>query len=428
VAKWQKPDGSVQLAAYVVPVAGSQTLLDADQNALLAEEIRRFLAQQIPPDLLPRIVTIAELPRGVPDGMSLPPVVQSRPALDVRYAAPRDFVEQELARIWSDLLGVHPIGIYDNFAELGGRSVLALSLITRIEQRFNRKVPIVALYGQPTIAHLADWLRRSNTSQTSSSLVAIQPHGAWRPLICVHPAGGTVFCYAELSRYLGGEQPVFGLQARGIDGLQSPHTSVAEMAASYVEDIRAQFPSGPYRLCGWSTGGIIAFEVACHLQKLGESVELLALFDAGMPAAHDRAFDKDDLLPMLAMMFPGQSPEELAELQQSGFEKQLEYFQRRAELAQLVVGAAGNAKHVYDVFQANVQAITEHQPSEYSGQLTLFRAANASTPMHRDEFLGWKSRANQISVYEVAGDHVNMFRPPAIQTIASRLSTLLSRP
>ncbi len=428
VAALRKSDGSVQLAAYIVPVAGSQTLLDADQNALLAEEIRRFLTQQVPPDLIPRIVTLTELPGGAPDDMAFPPVVQSRPALDGRYVAPRDFVEQELARIWSDLLGVHPIGIHDNFAELGGRSVLALSLITRIEQRFNRKVPIVALYGQPTIAHLADWLRRSTTSQTSSSLVAIQPQGTRRPLICVHPAGGTVFCYAELSRYLGGEQPVYGLQARGIDGLQSPHTSVAEMAASYVEDIRAQFPSGPYRLCGWSTGGIIAFEVACRLQQLNEPVELLALFDAGMPASRDRAFDKDDLLPMLAMMFPGQSPEELAELQQAGFEKQLEYFQRRAELAQLVVGGAGNAKHVYDVFQANVQAITEHQPSEFSGQLTLFRATMASTPMHRDEFLGWKSRANQISVYEVAGDHVNMFRPPAIQTIASRLSTLLSRP
>lgn len=429
VAKVRKPDGNVQLIAYVVPVAGSQTLLDADQHAMLAEEVRRFLAQQVPTGLLPRIVTVTELPR-LPSGKgdtTLPPVVQARPALQTQYVPPRDFVEQELARIWSDLLGIDPIGIHDNFADLGGRSVLALSLITRIEQRFNTKVPIVALYGQPTIAHIADWLRRSSTSQTSNSLVAIQPHGTRRPLLCVHPAGGTVFCYAELSKYLGGEQPVYGLQARGIDGLQSPHTSVAEMAASYVEDIRAQFPSGPYRLCGWSTGGIIAFEVACQLQRLGESVELLALFDAGMPASQDRAFDKDDLLPMLAMMFPGQSPGELAELQQAGFEKQLEYFQRRAELAQLVVGGAGNARHVYDVFQANVQAITEYQPSNFLGQITLFRAAIASTPMHRDEFLGWRSRSDRISVYEVAGDHVNMFRSPAIQTIASRLSTLLAQ-
>jgi thioesterase domain-containing protein len=425
------PDGRAFLVAYVVPAAGSRTLLDDEQDALVAEEVRRFLATQLPREIAPRILALHSLPR-LPDGgldrAALPALVQPRPPLAAPFVAPRDFVEHELAGIWSELLGVYPVGIHDQFADLGGRSIVALTLIARIQQRFDRTVPIVALYGEPTIAHLADWLRRGGASGTSSCLVPIQPRGSRRPLLCVHPAGGTVFCYADLARRLGDEQPVYGLQARGIDGMQAPQTSVTDMAAAYVADIRARFPSGPYRLCGWSTGGIIAFEAACQLERLGEKVELLALVDAGMPTVGDKAFDKDDLLPLLALMFPGQSPDELRELERAGPERQMEYFRERAEMAQLVVGGAGNVKHVYDVFQANMQAVTEYRPERFAGEILLFRAAVAATPMHRDDHLGWGPRADRVVVVDVAGDHMSMLSDPALETVAGRLATVLAAP
>ena len=430
VIDWHNPRHEGRPTAYVAPAAEAKTLLDSDQHVLLLEQLRTFLAERLPKEQIPRIIALERLPRRE-DGRiaeeDLPAPTQPRPIALGECVAPRDAIEEQLAAIWSELLGVVPVGVNDRFSDLGGRSVLALSLMTRIEEQFGRKLPIVALYHEPTIAHLAEWLRRPSGSGEQTPLVPIRARGSRRPLFCVHPAGGTVFCYVPLASYLGEDQPVYGVQAQGTDGQQAPHATVAEMAVSYAKAIRAEQPQGPYRVCGWSTGGIIAFEVAQRLREQGADVELLALFDAGMPAARGKAFDQEDVLQMLLMLFPGQSREELAALQQASPDEQLAYFQRCAELAQLLLAGAagGHARHVYDVFQANVQAISEYQPQPWPGKITLFRAATASTPMHKDPLLGWGPWACAVSVQEVPGSHVDMFREPALATLAAALKRCL---
>ncbi|HEV7515840.1 MAG TPA: amino acid adenylation domain-containing protein, partial [Thermoanaerobaculia bacterium] len=115
-----------------------------------------------------------------------------------------------------------------------------------------------------------------------SPLVPIQPRGTERPLYLVHPVGGNVLCYAELARRLGEDQPVYGLQSLGLSG-SAPQETVAEMAASYVAAVKAAQPEGPYRLGGWSIGGVLAYEMARQLRESGAEVELLALFDSLAP-------------------------------------------------------------------------------------------------------------------------------------------------
>jgi thioesterase domain-containing protein len=225
---------------------------------------------------------------------------------------------------------------------------------------------------------------------------------------------------------LGGDRPIYGLQAVGVEGEATPQTEVAEMAAHYRQEIQRHQPTGPYLVCGWSSGGILAFEVARQLEADGEQVGLLALFDAGVQG--DREFTTEDFLPMLLTMFPGEDEAEIQALQDEGPEAQLAWFQRRAELAQLVVAgaAATQAQYVFEVFQANINAIAQYQPQPYEGRITLFRASEHATPMHADPKLGWGRWASGgVDVFEVPGNHVTMFREPTIAELAAQLERCL---
>src|SRR5262249_7737035 len=114
------------------------------------------------------------------------------------------------------------------------------------------------------------------------ALVAMRP-GSGPPVVWVHPGGGGILCYAGLARHLDGGRPLYGVQARGLDGEAPPRDDLAAMAASYVAGLRALQPAGPYRLAGWSLGGLIAWEMACRLRQAGEEIHPLILVDAHLP-------------------------------------------------------------------------------------------------------------------------------------------------
>jgi thioesterase domain-containing protein len=113
--------------------------------------------------------------------------------------------------------------------------------------------------------------------------VTIQIGGSKPPLFCVHAIDGNVLVFQNLARHLDPDQPVYGLQAKGLDGKQAPHTRFEDMAADYIKEIRTVQPEGPYLLAGYSSGGVVAFEMAQQLQAQGQQVELLALIDSYCP-------------------------------------------------------------------------------------------------------------------------------------------------
>ena len=190
-----------------------------------------------------------------------------------------DETTRELTRIWEQLLGIRPIRLDQNYFDLGGDSPLAVQLFAQIEKAFKVKLPLATLFEAPTIEELAGVLRREASTSSWSPLVAIQPAGSRPPFFCMHPHGGNVLIYRELSRHLGSDQPFYGLQSQGLDGGRAPLTRVEDMAALYVKQIRKVQSHGPYLLGGYCMGGTIAFEVAQQFQAEGERVALLALFD-----------------------------------------------------------------------------------------------------------------------------------------------------
>lgn len=203
-----------------------------------------------------------------------------------QFVAPTTEIEKKLIAVWSEILNHPQIGIYDNFFELGGHSLLAVKLFAEMEKQFGKNLPLSVLFQAPTICQLADVVQRAEETVSWSPLVTIQAGDFKKlPLFCVHGAGFNVLIYRDVARNLGADQPVYGLQARGLDGNRPVHLSFESIAADYIREIQTVQPEGPYMLGGLSNGGNIALEMAQQLRQQGQEVILLALFDTYGPDA-----------------------------------------------------------------------------------------------------------------------------------------------
>jgi len=247
----QFPDGGTQLIGYVVPAAGAAPASDA---------LRRRLAGRLPAESLPaRFVLLDRLPLNANfkvDRNALPLPDQLRPRLETQFAAPRDPLEQELALIWREILGLDRVGIHDDFFDLGGDSLAALQVAHLIEERIETGLPVSDLLQAPTVALMAERLR---AARPATCLVPIQPGGSRTPLFGVHDQSGEVLCFRELAARLAPDRPFYGLRMVAPTAVEE---SIEAIAARYVEAIRAVQPQGPYLLAGNCFGGVIAFEAA----------------------------------------------------------------------------------------------------------------------------------------------------------------------
>ena len=195
-------------------------------------------------------------PNGKVDRQALPEPSADRPKIEREYVAPwRCDRIAWLVAIWKRSWESWPIGVRDNIFDLGVYSLIAAQLFVRIEKTFGKKLPPAPLFQAPTIEQLAEHLRQRKGAGRLTSLVAMQPKGARPPVFCVHGGAGTIIHYHELARSLGADQPFYGLQCRGLYGRVAPLTTVEEMAAHYISEVRSVFPDGPYYVAGNCFGG-----------------------------------------------------------------------------------------------------------------------------------------------------------------------------
>ncbi|MDK0523156.1 non-ribosomal peptide synthetase [Streptomyces sp. ML-6] len=277
--------GDKRLVAYAVPAAGP----GADPE--LTARLREHAARELPAHMVPSaVIELARLPltsNGKLDRTALP--APGRPAGDARGRAPRSPREEQLCALFAEVLGADRVGVDDNFFDLGGHSLLAVRLAARVTAALGTEVSIGTVFRSPTVAALGAALDAAPDGASHDDpldvLLPLRParDGDRAPLYCVHPAGGLSWCYAGLIRHLPADVPIYGLQAQGVGPATADEplpASLEELAAHYVTRMREVQPAGPYRLLGWSTGGIIAHAMATRLQDLGEEVELLAILDA----------------------------------------------------------------------------------------------------------------------------------------------------
>jgi amino acid adenylation domain-containing protein len=273
----ESASGDKKLVAYVVPNAGP---------APSVSELRAHLGSSLPNYMMPSaFVALAELPlthNGKVDLRALPAPAGGRSGLAEPLLAPRDDAEQGLRLIWEEVLGVSPIGVRDDFFELGGDSLSATHMLAVVGERFGRTPSPSVLMRAATIEGLARRLT-APAEEHDSLLVAFRTGGTRPPLFFVHGLGGEVYDYRALAPHLGADRPVYALRAQGLTDSLPPHETVEEMAAAYVKEVLAVRPRGPYFLGGYSSGGTIAYEMAGQLWAAGHEVAYLAVLDEAAP-------------------------------------------------------------------------------------------------------------------------------------------------
>lgn len=390
------------------------------------EELRVFVRQRLPDYMVPSfVISLAELPltpNGKVDRIALRARIRTQLERVAERVGPRDSLEADLARIWEELLHVEP-DVRDNFFDLGGHSLLVVSLLSRVEQVTGKRLHVVDIFQAPTIESLALLLRDEVDRSPSGPLVAVQPHGSLTPVFFVHPAGGSVGSYFSLARALGQERPFYALE-----GTLAGNTRQVELVAeNYVEAIRAVQPDGPYLLGGWSSGGVIAFEMARQLQTRGAEVALVVLLDSMPPGALD-AVDRVSLLAGFAgnLGIPIDSVSE--ELLRSEPETQLDWLLDQAHRSQVLPPDLGLAdlRRQFEVYLADIEAVRNYRPLAASFPLLLLRAADEDEVA--EQVAGWtRLSSNKLEVHNVSGDHVTMMRAPHVATLAEFLRKRLAK-
>src|SRR6202034_2506585 len=169
--------------------------------------------------------------------------------------------------------------MHDNFFDLGGDSLLAVNLFFEIEQVFGREMPPVMIYQAPTIAALAAELELPSASRLPA-LVLLKAGNNEPPIFIAHGLGGSVIDFYQLVKYIDSPQPIYGMQARGIDGVDEPFDRIEDLAQFYLDAIKKIQPHGPYYLVGYSLGGLVMLEMAQRLTKKGEKVALLGMLES----------------------------------------------------------------------------------------------------------------------------------------------------
>ncbi|QGZ36672.1 non-ribosomal peptide synthetase [Stappia indica] len=437
-------EGRAFLAAFVAaPEAG----FDA---AALRDRLSARLPLHMLPSMIHRIDALPVAPGGKVDRRALRRLA-ARPTVAQDAAdeiGQLDDVEALLRDVWARALGreAGQLRRGDRFSDSGGDSLAAVRLLGGIERAFGLTLSVADLGAAATLGEQARLLRqrlpagtvlRKEDTAAKSSLVVplrIALHADAPALFLVHPVGGTVACYAGLAAALPEHWSVHGIRASGLVAGDSPEvTSLPALASRYIEQLRAMHPAGPYRLAGWSMGGVLAFEMARQLQAAGERVDFLALLDSYTPQELAR------VEPSLAGDATG--PGEIAEQAcRAAFVRDL----LGGETVELAAGAdladqllampafarrhpgmgAADLRRLFAVFAANQAALADYQPGPCAVPLTLVR-----TWQGLERFGGaadWQALAHGgFVLHEAAGDHHSFLQPPHLQGWAGHLSQAL---
>jgi amino acid adenylation domain-containing protein len=429
VVNRDSPSGR-QLSAFVTP-DGPQPPTEAG--------LRTALAATLPAYMVPTRLTVLErLPltgNGKVDRTALAGYGDDGPAADREYRPPRGELEQTVAEIWREILGPDRIDVRDDFFDLGGQSFAALRVAGRIAQRLGRRVPLGALLEHRTVAGLAAWLAEPDRGW--SPLVRVGDPEATDPWFWVHPAGGDVLCYRELADLL--DRPSAAFQAPGPASGHRPLETLDELAEGYLAELLRVRPHGPYSLGGWSSGAIIALELAHRLEQRGERVRRLVVLDAPAPLARKPVDEADAALWFVEDLNIGfdaarVTPEQRATLAALDPDRRLAGALELAT-AQGATAAGVDPAHLgatFAVFRGVVRACNSRPGHRVAADVTVLRAADGQVSEfgghpHADRpDWGWAAlTGGRVTTRQVPGTHHTLLTDrQAVTSVAGAINQL----
>ncbi|MCB1054416.1 MAG: AMP-binding protein, partial [Acidobacteria bacterium] len=416
--------GTRRLAGYWVAAAG-----DDLENEVLRDALAARLPEYMVPQALRRLETLPRSPTGKIDRKALPAPVWGESPGSGR--APATELEHRLAAIFAEVLGCEAVAADEDFFERGGHSLTAVRLMARIEGRLGRRIPLAELFRRPTVAELAETLAASEDG--CAGLPRTEPlvelaSGAGEPLVLIHPAGGTVFCYRALAARLAGIRPVWALSAPEIDDGTLP-PDLATLAARYLDRVEKQFGEGGWSLGGWSMGGLIALEMARLRARRGATVPELVLIDTFPPVAEveppveGRRQRRIDAFVRHLGLSAGHRAEVAARLEGShaGSSSGSPSGSPGAMLDGLPL------TRLFEVFCAHADRLAVHRveawpPALERPRVTLFEATERPPGLAAPAELWRPWLGPDLNVHPLPGDHFSMLEGTAVELLAARLA------
>lgn len=443
----EEQKGDARLVAYVVA--------DPERQPTVSD-LKQYLREKLPRYMEPGAILILErMPltvNGKVDRAGLESLESRNGSRDSVYEAPRDDLEQALAVIWAEQLGIEQVGIHDNFFEIGGHSLLAIQLLSKIWKRMGENLPVQALFQAPTIAELADILRKRPEARSApSTLVPLQTEGTLPPLYWIRPMGGQVVAYQHLVDALGRDQPAYGLQSNALERPDHDYNSIEQIAAEYAAAVLQHNSRGPYYLIGWSSGGVIALSVAAELEQQGHAVAFVGLLDSYIFERNsgDPSNGNEDPLAPLALAFGGilseafiaLTPDEQVALREEfrplSLEERLELAVAWGRDRKLFAPTFSlddvekrkiieNTREFDTWFVLNERLLQAHGPKTVNAPLYIWWARNAwvgaAPPYNWGQYT-----TGGVHIDTAEGSHFTLIYPPNSQTLAENLRESLRR-
>lgn len=334
-------------------------------------------------------------------------------------------LEATLTSLFQELLDVGSVDRDDDFFALGGHSLLAARLLVLLEQRTGRRLPMAVFLEATTVGQLAGALRQQAGAAPAAPLVTIQAGDPGRsPLFVTHDLQGSAWRFRDLARAVGEDQPIHGFESPMLEG-RLRFATIEALAAHYVAAMRVVAPQGPYHLCGYSFGGILAFEMARVLEAQGDTVALLGVIDVG-PGYRGLDYSRSRLPPLpylrdAVARSPDGLPRWAAPLRHLWLNRWV--LARRWRRVLRGGGTIAPGERLWFAWWAHWSLVgPDWAPSPYGGRVDLFWA---ETTAGTDATMGWGGHAREVCVHPVPGAHESLMAPPAVTTIGQGLRALL---
>lgn len=419
--------GLRRIVAYVI----------LSNNRITEATIKAKVDAQLPAYMAPdSYVILQEFPRTVSgkiDKFSLPVPEKVLAVNAADYKAPVSELEQYIKTLWEDILQVKNISINADFFDLGGSSLIAIEMVTRIEKEKNIQLPVVSVYDYGTVEKLAKLIHENKIIYDSSPVVAIKPSGNRPPVYLVPGDNLTALIFNGIGRNIHPDQPVYGLQPKGIDGRSEPLTTIEDIARYYIDAMVQQHPSGPYAIAGYSFGGYVAIEMGKQLKQMGRQVLMLGMIDVDAHIAENflswgekasRKITRQGPKLLWIMKSFVANPKKVMEYQRAVLSN------RAKEMFNVSTEESVEKGTFYQLQQhinsVHHKALSAYHMEQYDGIITLFKAAERPYFVDDFEYMGWQKYATKgVNVYDIPGDHASMFTEPNCKLFAKQLEIAL---
>jgi amino acid adenylation domain-containing protein len=428
VKSYRDDTGNVSLAAYVVRNGHVE-------SAELSKHLKMGLPEYMVPAAFVFLDHLPLTPNGKVDRAALPvPDAPAAVAAATRFVPAANDAETALQGLWEEVLNARPVSVTAKFEDLGGHSLMAAQLVSRIETRLGHKIPLESLFTASTVRDLAGVIQQKLELGGGGSLVPLNTEGTQPPIFLIAGAGGHVFTFHKFARLLGPDHPAYGMKAIGIDGSEPPLDRVEPIAERYLAEILNARPKGPYVLAGYSVGGLMAFEVARLMHERGIEVARVVLFDTFAPG-YPRPLPWPVRLTIHLMNFLSRPGDGKWAYLGERFKNMRHRILRVAGLGHLDMPDPPPVGGLSEVVLKKVWAALERARLRYwpagpfDGQLVLVRSAvpeRWEATRLNDPLKGWaRWSTHPVQVVEVPVGHMEIFSPENMDRLVSQMRDVI---